>query len=75
MIRLVSAWVLINGLLMLPVWLSGAVTGAPASAWLSLEATLIVGVMALLPRHPPEELWWDTQVLRKGYARSTTRCR
>ena len=52
MIRLVSAWVLVNGLLMLPVWLSGAVTEAPAPAWLSLEATLIVGVMALLPRRP-----------------------
>ena len=28
MIRLVSAWVLVNGLLMTPVWLSGAATGA-----------------------------------------------
>jgi len=28
MIRLVSAWVLVNGLLMTPVWLSGAVTDA-----------------------------------------------
>ena len=50
MIRLVSAWVVVNGLLMLPVWLSGAVTEVPAPAWLSLEATLIVGAMALLPR-------------------------
>ena len=31
MIRLVSAWVLVNGLLMTPVWLSGAVTGASGS--------------------------------------------
>ncbi len=51
-IRLVSAWVLVNGLLMTPVWLSGAVTGGPATAWLSLEAALIVGAMALLPRRP-----------------------
>ena len=52
MIRLVSAWVLVNGLLMTPVWLSGAVTDAPAPAWLSLEAALVVGGMALLPRRP-----------------------
>ncbi len=52
MIRLVSAWVLVNGLLMTPFWLSGAVTDAPAPAWLSLEAALIVGAMALLPRRP-----------------------
>jgi len=51
-IRLVSAWVLVNGLLMSPVWLSGAVTEGPATAWLSLEAALIVGAMALLPRRP-----------------------
>ena len=52
MIRLVSAWVLVNGLLMAPVWLSGAVTDRPSTAWLSLEAALIVGAMALLPRRP-----------------------
>ena len=52
MIRLVSAWVLVNGLLMTPVWVSGAVTDVPAPAWLSLEAALIVGTMALLPRRP-----------------------
>ena len=52
MIRLVSAWVLVNGLLMTPTWLSGAVTDVPAPAWLSLEAALIVGAMALLPRRP-----------------------
>ena len=51
MIRLVSGWVLVNGLLLTPSWLSGAVTGAPApAAWLSVEAALIVGAMALLPR-------------------------
>ena len=52
MIRLVSGWVLVNGLLLTPSWLSGAVTDAPAPAWLSLEAALIVGAMAILPRRP-----------------------
>ena len=52
MIRLVSAWVLVNGLLMGPLWLSGAVRDAPTSAWLSTEAALIVGGVALLPRRP-----------------------
>jgi len=52
MIRLVSAWVLVNGLLMTPVWLSGVLTDNPAPAWLSIEAALIVGGMALLPRRP-----------------------
>jgi hypothetical protein len=37
---------------MTPVWLSGAVTDSPTTAWLSLEAALIVGAMALLPRRP-----------------------
>ncbi len=50
MIRLVSGWVLVNGLLMTPVWVSGALTDNPAPAWLSMEAALIVGGMALLPR-------------------------
>ncbi len=48
MIRLVSAWVLVNGLVMTPVWLSGALTDNPAPAWLSIEAALMVGGMALL---------------------------
>ena len=52
MFRLVSAWVLVNGLLMTPVWLSGAVADGPITAWLSLEAAMIVGTMALLPRRP-----------------------
>ncbi len=52
MIRLVSGWVLVNGLLLAPLWLTGAVTDDPAPAWLSLEAALIVGAMALLPRRP-----------------------
>ena len=50
MIRLGSAWVLVNGLLITPVWVSAAVTDAPAPAWLSVEAALIVGGMALIPR-------------------------
>jgi hypothetical protein len=52
MIRLGSAWVLVNGLLMTPLWVSAAVMDAPALPWLSLEAALIVGGMALLPRRP-----------------------
>ena len=52
MIRLVSGWVLVNGLLLTPSWLSGAATDAPTPAWLSLEAALIVGAMAILPRRP-----------------------
>ena len=52
MIRLVSGWVLVNGLLLAPLWLTGAVTDDPAPAWLSLEAALIVGAMTLLPRRP-----------------------
>ena len=50
MIRLVSAWMLVNGLLMGPLWLSGVVTDAPAPAWLSIEAALMVGAVSLLPR-------------------------
>ena len=52
MIRLVSGWVFVNGLLLTPLWLTGAVTDDPAPVWLSLEAALIVGAMALLPRRP-----------------------
>ena len=37
MIRLVSAWVLVNGLLMTPVWLSGAARGASGPAALSTK--------------------------------------
>ena len=50
MIRLVSAWVLVNGLVMTPVWLSGALTDNLGPAWLSIEAALMVGGMALLPQ-------------------------
>lgn len=43
---------LVNGLLMMPVWVSGVVTDAPTLPWLSVEAALIVGGMAILPRTP-----------------------
>ena len=52
MLRLVSAWVVVNGLLMTPMWVSAAVTDVPATPWLSVEATLIVGTMALLSGGP-----------------------
>jgi len=59
MIRLVSAWVLVNGLLMGPSWLSAAVTHAPTPPWLSIEAALIVGGMALTPPR-----WWSRGLAR-----------
>lgn len=49
MLRLVAAWVVVNGLLMTPRWVSAAVIEGPTVPWLSLEAALIVGGMALLP--------------------------
>ena len=52
MIRLVCAWVVVNGLLLAPAWLSKALTDAPTPPWLSVEAAVIVGGMALLPRRP-----------------------
>lgn len=52
MIRLVSAWVLVNGLLLAPAWLSAALTGAPVPPLLAVEAAVLVGGMALLPRRP-----------------------
>jgi hypothetical protein len=50
LIRLVAAWVLVNGLLMAPLWVSAAVWDTPASPWLALEAAVLVGGMALLPK-------------------------
>ena len=50
MLRLVAAWVVVNGLLMAPLWVSAAVIEGPAVPWLALEAALLVGVMALFPR-------------------------
>jgi len=50
MIRLVAAWMLVNGLLLAPIWVSGALTDATSTPWLSAEAALIAGGMGLLPR-------------------------
>jgi hypothetical protein len=52
MTRLVFAWVLVNGVLMVPAWLSTAFMNTPGPAWVSVEAALIVGSMSLLPRRP-----------------------
>jgi hypothetical protein len=52
MTRLVSAWVLVNGLLLAPGWVSSALTDTPPTALISLEAALLVGAMVLLPRRP-----------------------
>lgn len=52
MIRLVSTWVLVNGMLMASSWVWPTANGAPVRGWLSLEAALLVGGMALLPRRP-----------------------
>jgi hypothetical protein len=50
LIRLVAAWVLVNGLLTAPLWVSAAVWDTPAPPWLALEAAVLVGGMALLPK-------------------------
>jgi hypothetical protein len=50
MLRLTLAWVVVNGLLMAPRWLSAAVGNTPAAGWIALEAALLVGLFALLPR-------------------------
>ena len=61
MLRLVSGWVLVNGLLMSPLWLSAAVGDGGGTAWLALEASLIVGLFALLPRRTwTRVLAWTT---------------
>src|SRR5947207_1176703 len=52
MLRLMVAWVVVNGLLMGPGWLSAAVADGPAPGWVSLEAALLVGILALLPKRP-----------------------
>ncbi|MEQ1855154.1 MAG: hypothetical protein ABL963_01725 [Longimicrobiales bacterium] len=51
MVRLVGAWVLVNGLLLAPSWIVAGVFDTPF-AWLSVEATVLVGAMALLPARP-----------------------
>jgi hypothetical protein len=49
LIRLVAAWVLVNGLFMAPLWVSAAVWDTPAP-WFSVEAALIaVGTVLALP--------------------------
>src|SRR5688572_32604969 len=50
MLRLTLAWVVVNGLLMAPWWVSNAAGNSPDPGWVALEAALLVGLMALLPR-------------------------
>ena len=50
MLRLMVAWIVVNGLLMAPWWISDAVGNSPDPGWIALEATLLVGLIALLPR-------------------------
>jgi hypothetical protein len=54
MLRLTVAWVLVNGLLMAPEWLGAAVAAdvQGQAGWAALEAALVVGLIALLPRRP-----------------------
>ena len=49
LLRLVLAWLLVNGLVMIPLWIGAAVTGGATAAWLAIEAGLIVGFLALVP--------------------------
>src|SRR5688572_18157908 len=50
MLRLMLAWAVVNGLLMGPGWLSAAVADGPPAGWIALEAALLVGLLALVPR-------------------------
>jgi hypothetical protein len=50
MLRLSLAWVVVNGLLMAPWWVSDAKGNSPDPGWVALEATLLVGLMALVPK-------------------------
>jgi hypothetical protein len=50
MLRLTLAWVVVNGLLMAPWWVSSRAGNSPNPGWIALEAALLVGLMALLPR-------------------------
>jgi hypothetical protein len=52
MIRLLSAWMLVNGLLLAPLWILAAASDGPRPPLLSVEAALVVGGMALVPRRP-----------------------
>jgi hypothetical protein len=49
-IRLVCAWMLVNGLLLAPQWAAVGAGVAPRAAWICLEAALIAGAVALVPR-------------------------
>ena len=63
MVRLVCAWVLVNGLLLAPSWIVAAVYDGPLP-WISVEAALLVGLAALLPlRQWSRALAWTTGVL------------
>ncbi|MSR35101.1 MAG: sulfatase [Gemmatimonadetes bacterium] len=62
--RLILAWVVVNGLLMGPVWLSSAVADGPSPGWLALEAALLVGLLALLPKRP----WSKALAYAAGFA-------
>jgi len=50
MTRLVFAWVLVNGVLLAPAWLSSALLNTAAPPWVSVEAALVAGATVLLPR-------------------------
>jgi hypothetical protein len=51
MLRLTVAWVVVNILLMAPEWLGAAVADGRAG-WFALDAALVVGLLALLPKRP-----------------------
>jgi hypothetical protein len=52
MLRLGSAWVIVNALLMAPLWLAWVLGVGPRGGWVALEAALLVGLLAVLPRRP-----------------------
>lgn len=63
MVRLVCAWVLVNGLLLAPSWIVAAVYDGPFP-WLSVEAAIFVGLAALLPfRRGSRTLTWAASAL------------
>jgi hypothetical protein len=49
LLRLVLAWLLVNGLLLTPLWISAAVSEGSRAPWLSVEAALLVALLALVP--------------------------
>jgi hypothetical protein len=51
-VRLVSAWMLVNGLLLAPEWIAAALIPDVVPPLLAVEAALVVGFMALLPLRP-----------------------